>query len=209
MLTPKKYIAIAGRTKDTIYYEKALFKQNIAYITTISTGDLENASGLILPGGGDITPSFFGEKNTCSKAIDTELDILQFRALELFIKKNKPVLGICKGLQLINIYFGGNIYQDLPTASFHQYTTQDQFHPTTIEKNTILFSLYGPSLIVNSAHHQGIKKIGSDLNAIQWADDGVIEGIYHTKHPILGVQWHPERLLNGALLFSHFVSLVS
>lgn len=202
-------IAIAGRNKDTKNYEAALQNTGVSYFTTLSTGELQSADGLILPGGGDITPSFFGEKNTASKNIDTELDILQFQALETFIRKKKPVLGICKGIQLINIFFGGDIWQNLNTAQQHRYKNSDQFHNTTIAENTPLYSIYGKKLWVNSAHHQGLRHLAPKLEAIQWADDGVIEGIRHTTLPILGVQWHPERLSNGALLFSHFASLVS
>lgn len=202
-------IAIAGRMKDTGNYEKALQKLGIPCVTTLSTGEFQTLDGLILPGGGDITPSFFGEKNTASRNIDTELDILQLQALESFIRRKKPVLGICKGIQLINICLGGDIWQDLNTAANHRYKNSDQFHTSSIAPGNPLYTLYGPKLEINSAHHQGLRRLAPELEAIQWADDGVIEGIRHKSLPILGVQWHPERLSNGGLLFSYFVSLVS
>lgn len=199
-------IAVAGRSKDTKNYERVLQKLGIPYRTTLSTGEFESMDGLILPGGGDITPSFFGEKNTASYNIDTELDILQFQALQSFIRRKKPVLGICKGIQLINICFGGDIWQDLSSANRHKYQNGDQFHNSAIGPDNPLFALYGPKLEINSAHHQGLRRLSSDLEAIQWADDGVIEGIRHKTLPILGVQWHPERLSNGVPLFSYFAS---
>ncbi len=201
-------IAIAGRNKDTKNYEMALKKLGIPYHTTLSTGDFQSMDGLILPGGGDITPSFFGEKNTASRNIDTELDILQIQALESFIRRKKPVLGICKGIQLINICFGGDIWQNLSTADRHRYQNGDQYHGSVIAPESPLYALYGSRMEINSAHHQGLRRLAPCLEAIQWADDGTIEGIRHKTLPILGVQWHPERLSTGVPLFSYFVSRV-
>lgn len=206
---PNLCIAIAGRNKDTRNYERALQNLGVPCLTTLSTGELQSMDGLILPGGGDITPAFFGEKNTASRNIDTELDILQIQALKTFIRRGKPVLGICKGIQLINLCFGGDIWQNLSTASRHQYQNGDQFHSSTIFADNPLYTLYGSGLEINSAHHQGLRRLAPGLEAIQFADDGVIEGIRHQSLPILGVQWHPERLSAGAPLFSYFVSRVA
>ncbi len=188
-------IAILGRKDQTARYESFLSALPAVPVTTLSLGELSQCSALILPGGGDVTPAFFGEHNNGSRNIDTELDILQFQALDYALRKGIPVLGICKGMQVINIAFGGTITQDLPTAEIHQYIGEDQYHSTTILKDSCLYSLYGGEALVNSAHHQGIGRLGNNLRAIQWCPaDGCVEAIVHESLPVLGLQWHPERL---------------
>lgn len=209
-------IAILGRKKDTGNYERFLASLPATPLTTLNPADISFCDGLLLPGGGDITPAFFGEHNTGSRNIDTELDILQFQALDYAIRRSLPVLGICKGMQVINVAFGGTIIQDLPTASHHKYQGADQYHTTHILKDSCLDKLYGSTAVVNSAHHQGIGKTGRSLQPIQWCPfDHCIEAIVHETLPILGVQWHPERLdvtqttLRGAPLLALFSFWIS
>ena len=154
-------------------------------------------------------PAFFGQENKGSKNIDVSMDQAQFSALTMFVLLKKPVLGICKGLQIINIYFGGDMIQDLPSAQIHSYIDGDQFHPTQIEKGSYLYKLYGTSLTVNSAHHQGIGRLGKSLFSVQKSQDGIIEAIAHESLPILGVQWHPERMEDPVSipLFQYFLNL--
>lgn len=152
-------------------------------------------SGLLLPGGGDIAPELFGQINQGSVNIDETLDRIQFKVLDEYCKKKKPVLGICKGIQLINVYFGGTILQHLSTAHNHRDCDGDQYHMTIATKDSLLTSIYGLRFSVNSAHHQGIGYLGAGLEAIQFAEDRVVEGIVHKELPIIGVQWHPERIL--------------
>lgn len=172
---------------------------------------------LILPGGGDIDPILFHQENQGARAMDPELDRLQLFLLRSFLRKNLPVLGICKGMQLINVCLGGGIIQDLPTAGRHAYIGKDQIHPTYTEKGSLLHTLYGENFPVNSAHHQGIAEPGEGLIVIQHAPDGVAEAIVHTSLPILGIQWHPERMCfahkrpdtpDGSLLLARFLSLI-
>ena len=209
-------IAIIGRKPDTANYVRYVQLQGHTPIVTLELGDVAHCNCLLLPGGGDITPAFFGEKNHGSRSIDTELDILQLQALDFCIKKCVPVLGICKGIQVINVGFGGTLYQDMPTAQLHSYDGCDKYHDTTIEKGSWLHGLYGERAIVNSAHHQAICELGSDLCAIQrCSQDDCIEAIVHRELPILGVQWHPERIdsrraaISGEKVLTYFASLVS
>lgn len=181
---------------------------------------------LILPGGGDIDPSLLPgapPMDPHCHNIDPELDRQQLALLDLFVQRRKPVLGICKGMQLINLYFGGGLCQHLPTARSHRYLEYDQFHSTHAEKGSFLFDLYGGDFVVNSAHHQGIlmperpqASHGFPLSVIQYAADGVPEGIVHNALPVIGLQWHPERLCgrfarqnaaDGGKVFEHFLSL--
>lgn len=231
-ISPGLKIAIVGRSKDTANYEKALQEMGVPFAVTMDSdsGSLSGFHGLLLPGGGDITPAFFGQQNHGSKNIDTELDIKQLQALELFVKWEKPVLGICKGMQLINVFFGGDILQHIPEAPNHAWDGNDKIHPTSIQPGSFLAGIYGTHIITNSAHHQSIGQPGRKLYIIQRADDGVPEGIAHMTLPILGVQWHPERQFansrfghsqndgaaaptnepaDGRMLFSFFLSLCS
>lgn len=207
-------IAILGETSQTVRYRQWLLSASQEPIVTQTPEDILTCDGLLLPGGGDITPAFFGEQVKGSRNIDTRLDILQLDALEHALQKSIPILGICKGMQIINVAFGGNIIQHIPTASTHEYQSGDQYHQTTIAPHTILYSLYGSSACVNSAHHQAIHYSGQNLVPIQWCcTDHCVEAIAHETLPILGVQWHPERLdasktsLSGLPLLRHFLRL--
>lgn len=204
-------VAIVGRSKDTGNYEKALDAMGVSCQTTMDSGRLSEFDALLLPGGGDITPAFFGQKNQGSRNIDVELDITQLQALDLFVKWKRPVLGICKGMQIINVFFGGTIIQHIKESEHHAWDNGDKVHPTTVLPDSYLAYLYSDSFSVNSAHHQAIGMLGRNLRIIQTADDGIAEGIIHDTLPILGVQWHPERIpsgiADGTCIFSYFLSL--
>lgn len=206
-----KKLAIAGRIRDTRGYEKTCRRLLIPCRTTLSLSELQSCDALLLPGGGDITPAFFGQKNTASKNIDTELDIIQLQALEQALRYRKPVLGICKGMQIINVFFGGTIIQHMKDAALHQYRDGDMLHDTVIVPGSFLHAIYGTCLTVNSAHHQCLGRLGSGLTLAQYAQPSpTAEAICHETLPVYGVQWHPERLTPaGDELFRFFTSLYS
>lgn len=188
-------IAILGRKKDTRNYERYVASIPATPVVTLNPAEISSCQGLILPGGGDITPAFFGERNTASVNIDTELDILQLQALDFCLREKMPVLGICKGMQLINVGLGGTVIQHLMTADFHKYCGADQYHITNILHSSCLFPLLGYTATVNSAHHQAVGRLATDLIPIQWCShDNCVEAVVHKHLPILGLQWHPERL---------------
>lgn len=202
---------IIGKKKDTLRYEAFLSKVFDRVLTAQSLGELCSCDAVLLPGGGDITPAFFGEHNNGSRNIDTEMDILQLQAAEYCVQTSLPLLGICKGMQIINVALGGTIVQDLPTAAIHRYQEADQQHSTVIAPDSFLAKLYGERMTVNSAHHQGLGKLGARLVPIQWCDeDNCVEAIVHETLPIIGLQWHPERLegtVSSDPLLSYFAAL--
>lgn len=209
-------ILIAGIPSMTVNYQDALSRLNAVPAVSLDPGMAVRCDALLLPGGGDIDPSLFGEAANGSYSINPVLDRRQLYILDRFVRLGKPVLGICKGLQVINVYFRGSIIQDLPTADAHRHNGQDQVHSTRALPGSILAGLYGEEFAVNSAHHQGIGRVGHGLSVIQDAPDGVAEGVVHSRLPILGVQWHPERMcfsrarsdtVDGSLLLARFLDL--
>jgi putative glutamine amidotransferase len=209
-------VLIAGQLEHTKNYETILQNCGADCSVSLHPDSLDSFDRLLLPGGGDIHPAFYNWTNHGSRKIDPRLDYTQFALLKHFVKRDCPILGICRGMQLINVFFGGDLIQDLPDHTDHHYIGKDQYHPTRTVPGTILHSIYGEYTIVNSAHHQACRLPGTDLLVTQTAHDGIIEGIEHTKRPILGVQWHPERMspspaypgsADGILLFHYFLSL--
>lgn len=209
-----KKILIAGLPGQTKNYEAALSALGACPETALHVPHTLPYDGLLLPGGGDIDPKLFGQLNCGSRVVDPVLDRLQLAILKAFILDKKPVLGVCKGMQLINVFFGGDILQNLPSFQRHQYDGRDQLHETTAAPGSFLHRLYGERFTVNSAHHQGVDTPGKGITCVQRCDDGVIEGLCHDYLPVKGVQWHPERMCfahkrsdtaDGSLLLDAFI----
>ncbi len=192
-------ILIAGKKEDTENYQNALRELGVQYVCNLTLEEIDAFDGLLLPGGGDVDPLFLNEENKGSENIDTALDMAQFAILSEFVNSGKPVLGICRGHQVINVYFSGELIQDLGDDgnATHRRSdeTGDKVHETTAVAGSFIAKLYGEGpFATNSAHHQGLGKLGHGLIAVQSAADGVNEAICHESLPIYGVQWHPERM---------------
>ena len=157
-----------------------------------------------------------------SRDIDHELDVTQLTLCRRFAEEGKPILGICKGAQVINVCFGGDIIQDLPDGkrehhSYHQGLGTGEYHETDIVPGSFLAKLYGEHVVTNSYHHQAIGKVGEGLEVLQKSDDGVIEFMAHRSLPIYAVQWHPEKncwdtakegVADGEPLFTYFAEQI-
>lgn len=211
-----KRILIAGEAGKTENYENAVRKLGVCPVTALHVPNISKYDGLLLPGGGDIDPRLFGQLPKGTRFFDPVLDRIQLAILRAFVWERKPVLGICKGMQLINIFFGGDMFQNLSSAKEHEYVGQDQMHETKACPKSKLFDLYGEKFVVNSAHHQGVDLPGRGIIYTQYAKDGVVEGLEHGHLPILGVQWHPERLcfqykkenaVDGSVILKNFIKI--
>lgn len=173
--------------------------------------------GLLLCGGGDLDPALFGWKQQGSHPPDRERDLAELHLIAAFLAARRPILGVCRGMQVLNCALGGGLIQHLPDAvrPFHQDCGGDLYHPVLALEGSLLFRLYGPRFVVNSAHHQAVAQVAPGLTASAWAEGGFPEGLEHTTLPVVGVQFHPERLawahskpgtIDGALLFDWFLA---
>lgn len=151
--------------------------------------------GLVLCGGGDMDPRLFGQENCGSHPPDPRRDQAELELVRAYCSRQKPILGICRGLQVLNVALGGTLIQDLgPEKRAAHQGEEDVFHPIRTAEGSLLAHLFGPSAAVNSAHHQAAGRLGAELTATAWAPDGTIEGLEHQRLPVTGVQFHPERL---------------
>ena len=154
---------------------------------------VDRNNALLICGGNDIDPHYYHQESHHSNTLEDHLiETMDFDIFQQFYEAKKPILGICRGIQVINILFHGSLYQDIPS----QYPTLIQhnkdYHHVLIQKDTLL-SRYFPSQIkVNSSHHQNIKDVPKTLKISAISEDGLIEGIENNQ--ILAVQWHPERM---------------
>ena len=164
----------------------------------------ETADGLLITGGDDVDPARYGEPNTHSELVDEDLEESDFMLYEAFRKAGKPILGICRGFQVIAAAEGMKLIQDIPSVGLYHEHNQRRFdsplsssetaHTCTFVPGTRLHSIFGDTYPVNTFHHQGFTGVpdGFVLSAV--SDDGISEGI--EKDCVTAVQWHPERLVS-------------
>ncbi len=176
--------------------------------------------GILCSGGGDIDPAEYGVSCTPQvKNIDPERDHLEIQLVRLAARAGLPFLGICRGLQVINVALGGTLYQDIkeqqPSALKHDYfpdwPRHHLAHEIQIEAHSRLAGILKNTLLpVNSLHHQGIQRLADGLQATAFAPDGLIESIDLTGHPFgLAVQWHPECLPDHPPMQALFAAFVA
>ena len=168
---------------------------------------LQKANALVLGGGEDIHPARYGKENRialCGK-IDVYRDSLEFFLLDFAFQKKLPTMGICRGMQLLNVYFGGDLMVDLPTDHpsniNHSQVGKKEVHlvKQIAKKSTVFDAMQTKECMVNSSHHQAIEKLNSKFYAVAKSSDGLIEAIEYKNFKqwfAFGIQWHPERLYN-------------
>ena len=182
----------------------------------------ERVDGILLAGGGDVAPIFFGEAPHPSlNDVQPERDELEFALIRWGLAEGKPLLGICRGIQTMNVAAGGTLYQDItaqcPGAGRHDFFHSDDYardfmaHPVAVEPGCRLSLALGEErLSVNSLHHQAVKAVPPAFRSVAHSPDGIVEGVEAPGHPFaVGVQWHPEELTTSQAaarrLFAAFV----
>ncbi len=180
------------------------------------TSVLDGAVGLLLPGGGDIDPEWYGcERHPQTSRISHRRDRFELNLIRVALERDLPLLGICHGMQLLNVHLGGTLDQhvsDDPAHINHDtgMPSPKPVHNTAVEPESKLAEIFGAtSLEVNSHHHQGVARLGEGLDPVAWSDDGVLEAFIARGYAwVVGVQWHPEAMPEEPLqqrLFTSFV----
>jgi putative glutamine amidotransferase len=191
---------------------------------------LSQVHGLVLAGGADVSPRSYGEAPLQpSWAGDPVRDAYEERLVHEAVRQGLPVFGLCRGIQLVNVAFGGTLWQDIETQCekslvHRDWDRYDELgHRITLEPGSWLGRVYGGvrELEVNSIHHQGLRRVADPLTETAWAPDGIVEAVewIDDDHWVVGVQWHPEWLepeqvapggpaqgrADGSLLFESFM----
>lgn len=228
-MKPKIGIIVCGFTQNrqfvtNDYIQSVRYSSGIPFVIPIVRSDcmikeyLSFCDGFLFCGGEDITPLLFGQEplNGNGKS-DITVDLFQLRFMKQVLFSNKPVLGICRGMQILNVACGGTIWQDLSLFPSHTLNHMQQTasrtevsHCIKVKKNSFLYSITGSSIYVNSYHHQAIHASGKDIIITAESSDNVPEAIELTSHPFaVGVQWHPECMYRKSesmrILFREFI----
>lgn len=210
----ERFQKLKENTRDPLeLYRKALEANGAIVVDIPQPNDssqlapmLEGIDGILLPGGIDVDPKFYTEeRHPKLEKTDQSLDRFEFGMLDYALKHGVPVLAICRGIQVVNVHFGGSLYQDIPAecespqSVTHRYPKDSKEvpeHPIRIAKDSVMCELFGAErFVVNTHHHQAVKALAPGFRATAWSDDGLIEAIEHEGKPfILGLQCHPEKV---------------
>ncbi|HEX2196607.1 MAG TPA: gamma-glutamyl-gamma-aminobutyrate hydrolase family protein [Actinomycetota bacterium] len=179
---------------------------------------LDGADALLLPGGGDIDPEWYGcDRHPRTHGVSHRRDRFELTLLEEALRRDIPVLAICHGMQLLNVHLGGTLDQHLADRGDVLQHDRDMpraepAHGTRMDEGSPLAKIVGSAATpVNSHHHQGLDRLGEGLDEIAWAEDGVLEGVYAPDFSwVVGVQWHPGAMApvdpRQLAIFEHFVA---
>lgn len=178
---------------------------------------IEGIDGLLITGGADINPLVYGEEPIPEQGVFySERDNNDIRAIKIAYKMGIPIFGICRGVQILNVAFGGTLYQEVKLAGdnilkhSNQTSWEVPVHSVKIYESTKLFEILGGEVLVNSYHHQAVKKAAQGFKVSAIAKDGIIEGIeMQSDNFVAGVQWHPEFMVDSSQkmldLFKYFL----
>ncbi len=180
-------------------------------VETGAPGRVEDFAGMVLPGGVDVHPRYYGQELLADPGnLDPEHDQFQLSWARAALAASVPLLGICRGMQLLNVAAGGTLVQDIPDH-LHPARRSEAIHPIDVAPGSCLHSVMGAERIpVNSIHHQAVDRVGQGLRPVAWAPDGVVEALERADAPWQrGVQFHPEDLCAQAEFQGLFEALVA
>lgn len=214
----KPRVLVSSPLSGETNYSSALSHFGLSVTSKYCPSFCNRYDALVLSGGGDIHPSLYNHQNEKSYDIDLNRDICEIRLAEAFMRANKPILGICRGIQLLNVAFGGTLCQNVTNTHLHRALSDsyDNLHLTDNIRSTFAYELWGKHAFVNSAHHQACDKIAGIFHICQMSADGVAEAISDGKK-VIGVQWHPERMVlkykrnkysDASRLFDYFKKMI-
>lgn len=207
-----KKIFVYGDENALLNYKHAIEKAGGKAVFSKDVAAADDCDALLLAGGGDVSPCFYGAIEKNCKSVNLVRDVTEQYLLAMFERRHAPVLGVCRGFQLINVYFGGTLSQTIENARLHDGEKGDVYHEI-YNASGFIAELYGKKLTVNSAHRQKIDLLGKNVRICAYAADKVPEALEVNDTRIIGVQFHPERSFGkggdaGIKIYDYFLSTV-
>lgn len=213
-----KKVFIRGNADEYPNYVNALTACGVQPVLSMDLSVADTCDALLVPGGADVNPALYGQENTASVGIDDDRDRDEIALIRRFFSQHKPIFGICRGHQIINVAFGGDMIQHVPFAERHVHLGEkgDNVH-TVRALHPFMREMYGDCFPVNSSHHQAADRLGEGLIPTCVNEEGINEGFIHENGRVIGVQFHPERIgfanrrpdtVDGEKLFRAFLSLL-
>jgi putative glutamine amidotransferase len=197
--------AIDGTQRD--YGDRVVEAGGVPFLLIGRSGSsalLSRADGLLFTGGGDVEPARYGvAQSSETGGVDVERDRAEVELVAEAEATGIPVLAVCRGIQIVNVARGGTLIQHLPEVTTEPHLVIDRphdlVHAVRVDPDSELRLILGADEVrVNSLHHQAVDRVGEDLRAVAWAEDGTIEAVEDRRSRIIGVQWHPEQLADRA-----------
>lgn len=201
-------------------YTDALYRTGAVPLLTcgLCAGEMAQlCDGLLLSGGADLDPQLYGEAVlNDSVKINPQRDAFELELFAAFYRLGKPVFGICRGCQVVNVALGGTLYQDLVEQKGLVHFDPQLRHEVWADESSLLHELFGGRFFTNSTHHQAVKDVAPGLRVTARSAEGIVEALEHELRPVFATQFHPERLTGElwddrtpdfAPLFAHFTEL--
>lgn len=201
-----KKIFIYGEKPNN--YARAILRSGGEPVITENAELLRKCDCLLLTGGGDISPCMYGSaENNCAN-VDLKRDCTEQYLIAVALRLGLPIMGVCRGMQAINVYFGGTLQQKIAENELHYSKERDVYHQIFLSENCFLREIYkADTITVNSAHRQCVKARGYGLKICAKAKDGTAEAAQNLQKKIIAVQFHPERMPHGEKIYQYFLSL--